>query len=71
MSTKKRGQGEGNIYERNDGRWAARLSVGYRNGKRSRRWVYGELAAKNREEIACGDPCSRAGFPRRSRSCHG
>lgn len=47
MATKKRGQGEGNIYKRNDGRWAARVSVGYRNGKRSRRWVYG----KTRSEV--------------------
>lgn len=43
--TKKRGQGEGNIYKRTDGRWAARVSVGYRNGKRSRRWVYGKTRA--------------------------
>ncbi len=39
---KRRGKGEGNIYKRTDGRWAARVSVGYRNGKRSRRWVYGD-----------------------------
>ncbi len=45
MSTRKRGQGEGNIYERADGRWAARVSVGYRNGKRSRQWVYGKTRA--------------------------
>lgn len=43
--TRKRGQGEGNIYERSDGRWAARVSVGYRNGKRARRWVYGKTRA--------------------------
>ncbi len=42
MANKKRGQGEGNIYKRADGRWAARISAGYRNGKRSRRWVYGK-----------------------------
>lgn len=45
---RKRGQGEGNIYRRSDGRWAARISAGYRNGKRSRRWVYGET----RSEVA-------------------
>jgi len=43
---RKRGQGEGNIYKRNDGRWAARVSVGYRNGKRARRWVYGKTRAE-------------------------
>ena len=42
MSRRKRGQGEGNIYKRKDGRWAARVSVGYRNGRRSRRWAYGD-----------------------------
>jgi integrase len=47
-SRRKRGQGEGNIYLRNDGRWAARVSVGYRNGKRARRWLYG----KTRGEVA-------------------
>jgi integrase len=45
MAGKRRGQGEGNIYKREDGRWAARVSVGYRNGKRSRRWVYGATRA--------------------------
>lgn len=44
----KRGQGEGNIYRRADGRWAARVRVGFRNGKRARRWVYG----KTRAEVA-------------------
>jgi integrase len=43
---RKRGQGEGNIYRRNDGRWAARVSIGHRNGKRARRWVYGRTRAK-------------------------
>jgi hypothetical protein len=36
---------QGNIYRRRDGRWAARVSVGYRNGKRARRWVYGKTRA--------------------------
>jgi integrase len=48
MRSKHRGQGEGNIYLRADGRWAARVSVGYRNGKRARRWLYG----KTRAEVA-------------------
>jgi integrase len=53
--TRRRGHGEGNVYRRADGRWAARVSVGYRNGKRSRRWVYGktrgEVANKLRDTI--------------------
>jgi hypothetical protein len=55
ISSKKRGQHEGNIYRRADGRWEARLRVGYRNGKRSRRSVIcktrAEVSAKLRELI--------------------
>ena len=45
---RKRGQHEGNIYRRADGRWEGRLRVGYRNGKRSRRSVFG----RTRVEVA-------------------
>jgi integrase len=55
MSSRKRGQGEGNIYRRKDGRWAGRISDGYRNGKRARQWFYGEtradVATKVREAL--------------------
>lgn len=42
----KRGQHEGNIYHRADGRWEGRLRVGYRNGKRARRSVFGKTRAE-------------------------
>lgn len=52
----KRGQHEGNIYRRADGRWEARLRVGYRDGKRARKSVFGrtraEAVAKLRALIA-------------------
>src|SRR5215471_3416193 len=41
MSTRRRGRGEGSIYKRRDGRWAARISTGYAHGRRSRMWIYG------------------------------
>lgn len=47
MAKTRRGRGEGNIYQRPDGRWAARISVGHRMGKRDRRWVY----AKSHSEV--------------------
>ena len=47
-SRAKRGQHEGNIYQRADGLWAARLRVGYRNGKRARLCAYG----KTRKEVS-------------------
>lgn len=45
----KRGDGEGTIHQRPDGRWCARLSLGTdANGKRIRKAVYG----KTRKEVA-------------------
>ena len=40
--SKKRGNNEGSIYKRQDGRWAATVSLGYEGGKRKRKTVYGK-----------------------------
>jgi integrase len=45
---KKRGQGEGSIYQRKDGRWVSEVQLGYSKGKRDRKFVYG----KTRKEAA-------------------
>ncbi len=45
---RKRGQGEGTIYPRKDGRWAAAVITGYKNGKLQRKNYYG----KTRAEVA-------------------
>jgi integrase len=45
---KTRGQGEGSIYQRKDGRWVSEVQLGYSNGKRDRKFVYG----KTRKEVA-------------------
>lgn len=43
MTTKRRGYGEGSIFQRADGRWAATIVVGRNSaGKRIRRTVYGK-----------------------------
>ncbi len=48
MSTR-RGQGEGSISQRaSDGLWTARVDLGYVNGKRKRKQIYG----KTRKEVA-------------------
>ena len=44
----RRGNGEGSIFERNDGRWVATVDFGYRNGKRDRKSIYGAT----RKEVA-------------------
>lgn len=43
---KKRGLNEGSIFQRDDGRWAAVIHIGWRNGKRHRKYFY---AATRRE----------------------
>jgi integrase len=47
--SKRRGDGEGSVYRRKDGRWVATISVGYENGKRNRKSFYGQ---SEREVIA-------------------
>lgn len=37
----KRGNGEGSIFKRADGRWCAQVDLGYVNGKRKRKYLYG------------------------------
>lgn len=49
MATKgRRGNGEGSIYQRSDGRWAAVVDVGREGGKRRRKTLYG----RTRKEVA-------------------
>ncbi|MGH3502635.1 MAG: site-specific integrase [Nocardioidaceae bacterium] len=38
---RRRSQGEGSVFQRNDGKWAGILDRGWIDGKRRRRWVYG------------------------------
>jgi integrase len=39
---KKRGAGEGSIFQRKDGRWSAVVTTGYENGRRKRKTYYGQ-----------------------------
>ena len=43
-----RGQNEGSIYQRKDGLWVAAVNLGWKDGKRDRRYLY----AKTRTEVA-------------------
>ena len=50
--TKRRGRGEGSIFERDDGQWCASVTVGYtETGKRRRRSVYGRTKAAVQEKL--------------------
>jgi integrase len=48
MTGRRRGHGEGSIYRRSDGRWVAVLDLGWREGKRARKYFYGTT----REQVA-------------------
>jgi integrase len=48
VTGRRRGQGEGSIYRRPDGRWVAVLDLGWRDGKRTRKYLYG----RTREQVA-------------------
>jgi len=62
-SSKRRGAGEGNIYQRADGRWCARLSHGWKNGKRVRKWFYGLTAADVQDQLTVAKAKKLAGVP--------
>lgn len=52
MIRKRRGRGEGAVFQRGDGRWTASLSLGYDSrGKRKRRVVYGKSKQGVQEKL--------------------
>lgn len=46
MANRRRGQGEGSIYQRKDGRWVAVVDLGTESGKRKRKQFYGATQAE-------------------------
>lgn len=51
MYNRRRGQNEGSIFKRKDGRWCATLSLGWENGRRKRKHFYGATAADVQEQL--------------------
>jgi integrase len=49
---KRRAPGEGNLYQRSDGLWTARVSLGWEEGKRRRKVVYGKTQAEVRKKLS-------------------
>jgi integrase len=48
---RKRGRNEGSIYKRADGRWCAVVDLGWADGKRKRKYLYGETRAEVAEQL--------------------
>src|SRR5947209_6538059 len=47
----KRGQNEGSIFKRADGRWCAQVNLGYEDGKRKRKYLYGSTRKEVQERL--------------------
>jgi integrase len=47
----KRGRNEGTIFKRSDGRWLAAIDLGWENGKRKRKYIYGSTRAAVAEQL--------------------
>jgi integrase len=54
VTGRRRGQGEGSIYRRLDGRWVAVLDLGWRDGKRTRKYFYGSTREQVARKLARG-----------------
>jgi integrase len=54
MTGRRRGRGEGSIYRRPDGRWVAVLDLGWRDGKRTRKYFYGRTRDQVARKLARG-----------------
>jgi len=59
---KKRGQREGSIYKRGDGRWCAGINLGWRNGKRHRKWFYGKTREAVQQQLTAALRNHQLGF---------
>ena len=60
---RKRNAGEGSIFQRADDRWCAQLDLGWENGKRRRRYIYGATAAEVQDALLKARSDQAAGLP--------
>lgn len=59
----RRGAGEGNIYRRADGRWVARLHLGYAGGRRLRKHFYAATRREAQDKLARAQHDQHLGLP--------
>ncbi len=59
----KRGQNEGSIHKRADGRWAAAISLGYKDGRRDRKYFYGRTRREVQEKLTAALRDQQRGLP--------
>ena len=61
--TKSRGNGEGTIFRRQDGRWSAAVDLGWQGGKRRRKTVYGKTRGEVAQKLAVALRAQSDGLP--------
>jgi hypothetical protein len=59
----RRGNNEGSIGQRKDGRWESRIDLGYGNGKRRRKSIYGETRKEVQEKLTRALRARQLGLP--------
>jgi integrase len=59
----RRGNSEGSIGQRKDGRWESRIDLGYCNGKRRRKSIYGETRKEVQEKLTRALRARQLGLP--------
>jgi len=62
-STRRRGSGEGSIYRRADGKWVGSADLGWHEGKRRRKVVYGRTQGEVRDKLRASQKLFDAGLP--------
>lgn len=60
---RRRGRGEGSVYQQADGRWAARLDLGYVDGKRRRPVFYGKTKREALAKLRAAQAQHAQGLP--------
>lgn len=66
---RRRSQGEGSVFRRKDGKWRGVLDLGWIDGKRVRRWVYGETEREALAKLAELRDAQRRGQNPSARRC--
>lgn len=59
----RRGNSEGSIYQRKDGRWVAVIDLGWQDGKRRRRSIYGKTRKEVQKKLTRGLNAREQGLP--------
>ena len=62
-SRRRRGHNEGSIFQRKDGRWVARVDLGYQNGRRQRKDMFGRTRRDVQQKLAAAQRAVQDNLP--------